>query len=168
MHTRLSLTLALSTALAAAASGCTSAPTILRGQNPASDSRVTPASYGMQPHLSEAVADHIHGTKISHYNVPTQGLWASASEATCPPSSDCPHCKGSPPVGQACPICQCEDHGHHHHFFHRGLIEDYPEHHFTYSYMRPKNLQYPPPHVPGGIVVYPYYTLKGPSDFFRD
>ena len=26
---------------------------------------------------------------------------------------------------------------------------------------------YPPPQVPGGAVMYPYYTLKGPSDFFR-
>ena len=169
MQTRLSLTLALSATLATAVSGCTSAPMVARGQNPGGDSGVTPTSYGTQPHLNEAMADHVHGTNISHYNVPMQGLWVSASEATCPPSADCPHCKGSPPNGQACPICQVEGDGHHHHLFNGpGLMEDYPEHHFTYAYMRPKNLQYPPPQVPGGIVVYPYYTLKGPSDFFRE
>jgi hypothetical protein len=168
MHTRVSLTLAVSAALALAASGCTTSPTIARGQNPASDPWVTPTSYGTQPHLHEAVADQIHGNTISHYNVPTQGMWISASEAACPPSHDCPHCKGSPPAGQACPVCQSQEEGHHHHLFTQGLMEDYPEHHFTYAYKRPKNLQYPPPQVPGGIVVYPYYTLKGPSDFFRE
>jgi hypothetical protein len=168
MHTHVSLILTVSAAWAVAASGCASSSAIARGQNPAGDSGVMQTSYGTQPHLREAVADHIHGTAISHYNVPTQGMWVSDSEATCPPSADCPHCKGAPPMGQACPICQCEDDAHHHHLFTRGLMEDYPEHHYTYAYKRPKNLQYPPPQVPGGIVVYPYYTLKGPSDFFRE
>lgn len=41
-----------------------------------------------------------------------------------------------------------------------------PTHHHTYDYKQPKNLVYPPQNQPAAAVVYPYYTLKGPSDFF--
>jgi hypothetical protein len=97
---------------------------------------------------------------------------------TCPPHAECPHCQGHPSAGQTCPFCQSsvsdpgagglhDPNG----LFGRGvqhLRQPYPQHHFTYSYKRPNNLVYPPPQVPGGAIVYPYYTLKGPSDFFRD
>lgn len=43
-----------------------------------------------------------------------------------------------------------------------------PQHYHSYSYQRPQNLSYPAPNAVGGSVVYPYYTHKGPSDFFRD
>lgn len=42
----------------------------------------------------------------------------------------------------------------------------WPQHHHTYEYRQPKNLVYPPHNQPAGVVVYPYYTCKGPSDFF--
>ncbi|MCH7687628.1 MAG: hypothetical protein IH899_13260 [Planctomycetes bacterium] len=42
----------------------------------------------------------------------------------------------------------------------------YPTHHHWYRYKPPRNLVYPPANQPGGVVVYPYYTLKGPDDFF--
>ncbi len=41
-----------------------------------------------------------------------------------------------------------------------------PTHHHTFDYRQPKNLTYPPQNQPAGVVVYPYYTCKGPSDFF--
>ena len=41
-----------------------------------------------------------------------------------------------------------------------------PTHHHTYDYRQPKDLLYPPQNQPAAAVVYPYYTLKGPSDFF--
>jgi len=41
-----------------------------------------------------------------------------------------------------------------------------PTHHHTYSYRPPKNLVYPPENQPAAIVQYPYYTVKGPTDFF--
>jgi len=96
---------------------------------------------------------------------------------TCPPANPaCPHCQGHPPHGQTCPQCQ-NGHGQHGHGLHGHglwnggnfdhLNQDYPQHHFTYGYNRPKNMLYPPPEVPGGAVTYPYYTHKGPSDFFR-
>ncbi|WP_417851471.1 hypothetical protein [Thalassoglobus sp.] len=43
----------------------------------------------------------------------------------------------------------------------------YPRHNYTYGYQRPKHLVYPQQNATGGAVVYPYYTHKGPSDFFR-
>ena len=37
---------------------------------------------------------------------------------------------------------------------------------YRYRYRAPKDLVYPPANQPAGVVVYPYYTLKGPDDFF--
>ena len=42
----------------------------------------------------------------------------------------------------------------------------WPTHHHTYDYRQPKDLTYPPQNQPAGVVVNPYYTCKGPSDFF--
>lgn len=43
----------------------------------------------------------------------------------------------------------------------------YPTHHHWHSYEAPRNLQYPASNVPPAVVVYPYYTVKGPDDFFK-
>ncbi len=48
-----------------------------------------------------------------------------------------------------------------------GDLNCYPRHNYTYGYQRPRNLVYPQRQATGGAVVYPYYTHKGPSDFFR-
>ncbi|MEX0726400.1 MAG: hypothetical protein WD065_09045 [Planctomycetaceae bacterium] len=42
-----------------------------------------------------------------------------------------------------------------------------PHHKHTYLYKRPE-LAYPPSNGPTGTVVYPYYTVKGPDDFFME
>lgn len=39
-------------------------------------------------------------------------------------------------------------------------------HNHSYQVRRPDNLSYPPAGMPGGVIVYPYYTHKGPDDFF--
>jgi hypothetical protein len=67
----------------------------------------------------------------------------------------CPACNGGMncPDG-GCPHCGC------------GCDHGCPDHYTTYSYKWPRNLVYPPPVLPAGMVQYPYYTLKGPSDFF--
>ncbi len=57
------------------------------------------------------------------------------------------------PNGAECPMCAPDN-------FHA------PTHHHTYDYRQPQNLVYPPQNQPAGTVVYPYYTHKGPSDFF--
>ena len=41
-----------------------------------------------------------------------------------------------------------------------------PTHHHTWEYHAPQNLLYPPDNAPNAIQQYPYYTVKGPSDFF--
>jgi hypothetical protein len=181
MKTSVCLSLAACGLLAIAA-GCGTAPTVTRGQEPLSDPFVRPASYGTQPHLWEAVAD-ADNTRIDHYeepgNEPTGAPYYGPANycppqngSYCPPSAECPHCQGCPAPGSTCPFCQCEDPSHRHfdglrNHVHQHFQQQYPQHHFTYSYHRPNNLVYPPPQVPGGAVVYPYYTLKGPSDFFR-
>lgn len=189
MKTRVCLGLALCAVLAGVTSGCSSTPLVARGQSPLPDPFVRPAGYGAQPDLHDAVHGGFHATKVDHYNVPMNDPyhptpahwhWSSHSGAcptggsctrNCPPDPGCPHCHGHPNGTEPCPFCQCEDpdddgtgdpncHWNH-------LHRPYPQHHFTYAYKRPHNLVYPPPQVPGGAVVYPYYTLKGPSDFFR-
>lgn len=37
---------------------------------------------------------------------------------------------------------------------------------YRYRYKAPQNLRYPAANQPAGVVVYPYYTVKGPDDFF--
>ncbi len=39
-------------------------------------------------------------------------------------------------------------------------------HNHSYQIRRPNDLSYPQPNMPGGVTVYPYYTHKGPDDFF--
>ena len=41
-----------------------------------------------------------------------------------------------------------------------------PSHHHTWDYRPPQDLKYPPQNQPPAVVQYPYYTLRGPTDFF--
>lgn len=34
------------------------------------------------------------------------------------------------------------------------------------TFVAPQNLKYPPQNVPPTVIQYPYYTLRGPTDFF--
>jgi hypothetical protein len=70
--------------------------------------------------------------------------------------SGCPECQ----YGQACPTGGCRHCG----FGCRPL----PHHYQTYQYNWPNNMVYPTTGVPAGIVQYPYYTLRGPTDFFMN
>ncbi|MBM4076744.1 MAG: hypothetical protein FJ267_14040, partial [Planctomycetes bacterium] len=69
--------------------------------------------------------------------------------------------------------CECGGRGCHH----CGLIPDlggslghgpngFPTHYQTYGYHWPQNMVYPNAQVPAGMVQYPYYTFRGPTDFF--
>ncbi|MFH5803124.1 hypothetical protein [Alienimonas sp. DA493] len=89
----------------------------------------------------------------------------------CPPHG-CPTCFGVPGL----PMCPpCGLFGRAHGAFHHGGTF-VPEHRYEYSYDAPKGLLYPPgadPRVPGKmgpmpVVQYPYYTTKGPDDYFHD
>jgi hypothetical protein len=61
----------------------------------------------------------------------------------------CPH-------GNGCPVCPQ----------HHGFDVWRPTHHHTWDYNAPKGLTYPDQNQPPATVQYPYYTVKGPSDFF--
>ncbi len=39
-------------------------------------------------------------------------------------------------------------------------------HYHTFEYKAPKDLRYPDPNQSPPVVQYPYYTLRGPTDFF--
>lgn len=67
----------------------------------------------------------------------------------------CPHCQ----FGNACPADGCQHCGH-------GCLHKFPHHYQTYQYDWPQNQVYPTQGVPSGVVQYPYYTLRGPTDFF--
>jgi hypothetical protein len=43
----------------------------------------------------------------------------------------------------------------------------YPTHHHHFDYDPPRDLVYPAANVPPATIVYPYYTCKGPDDFFK-
>ncbi len=41
-----------------------------------------------------------------------------------------------------------------------------PTHVNSFYYKPPANLRYPMPNTPAAVIQYPYYTCKGPDDFF--
>lgn len=63
----------------------------------------------------------------------------------------CPNCQ----YGQACPPSGCQSCGH-----------NCPKHVTSYNYKWPQNAVYPPANQPPAMVQYPYYTFRGPTDFF--
>lgn len=72
-------------------------------------------------------------------------------------STGCPACeygRGCPQGG--CQHCGCQGCG----------PGGCPQHYQTYQFNWPQNSVYPANEVPAGMVQYPYYTLRGPTDFF--
>ncbi len=65
----------------------------------------------------------------------------------------CPHCQ----YGNSCPADGCP---------HCSLGKDKPTHYTTYGYKWPQNMVYPQYGAPAAAVQYPYYTFRGPTDFF--
>ena len=75
----------------------------------------------------------------------------------------CPTCQGGFPATGSLPFQHVLSHGtngvgagHGHH----------PTHYNWFSYEQPRNLVYPPANQPAAVIQYPYYTVKGPDDFF--
>lgn len=155
-----------------AATGCAGSGTVVRGQSPVvvgeSDGPLigTAPGYGDKPKLKHAkkhdfrVLDYHRDHVLGHDNGQYSGVEAYYPDhqmrvyETDGYGAGCPACDGGmscPPGG--CPHCGC-GHGHC-----KGNKH-------TYQYKWPENLVYPPPVLPAGMVVYPYYTLRGPTDFF--
>lgn len=60
------------------------------------------------------------------------------------------------PAWGDCPTCPCPPN-----------VEVWrPTHHHTWEYNPPQGLTYPQANQPPAVVQYPYYTVKGPTDFF--
>ena len=123
--------------------------------------RVTPAGFQptrmaqhqdefMAPRPHEGVVDHFANTQTNYYSGANGDgqLGAYGPGAGCQPGGCQPG--GCQPGGGCGRDGDCN-----------------PKHTYTYSYSRPNNLVYPQQNMPAGATVYPYYTHKGPSDFFQ-
>lgn len=169
-----------------AVAGCSQSPYTVRGQSPVAPPGV-PVAPGapIAPPLADNPAAPVIGSApgygetiqhpkkhrdfkafANHYNPQfnSGNGWYSGVEDQYPNhqkhvydvgGTGCPACQGGTcyPDG-GCPHCGC------------GCGHKHPDHYQTYSYKWPKNLVYPPPVLPAGMVQYPYYTLRGPTDFF--
>ncbi len=166
--------------LIAAGVGCSSTDALIRGQSPdagvarAADFRVAPVIRAQSPDRRlPATPRPSHNTRlVSHEGLPVSNGMVSDGTAIgtyppgyCPPDgSYCPPGHGGICLpGIPCPGIPCPAP-------HLGLTGS------TYTYRDPGVPVYPPgtgpaltgPGSPGAVVQYPYYTTKGPDDFFLD
>jgi hypothetical protein len=70
----------------------------------------------------------------------------------------CQYCNG-----QGCPHCHGNGYGN---GYGNGGGQWAPTHLYAHKYQIPQGMVYPQNPTPGAITVYPYYTHKGPDDFF--
>ncbi|MBX3439245.1 MAG: hypothetical protein KF861_17270 [Planctomycetaceae bacterium] len=130
-----------SAAIMLVACGCTAPQATTRGQSPHhGQTSVIPASHGNLA-TTQYPAHDAHAYSTSYHS--TSGFPGYDGAMGCPQG----------PCGNGC--------GH-------GCGHGCPHNYHSYSYSRPSDLVYPAAGTPGGAIVYPYYTHKGPSDFFRD
>ena len=137
--------------------GCSSQQALIRGQDPF-DSRGA-----IQHAFAETSASE--RPKLQQVNYSTMAAYGGYGGGQyCPPSncppSHCPpgHCHGYCMHGvlsHLCGICACLHWPHHH-----------TTQSFSGDYNDPHLFVYPPPQQPPAVVQYPYYTVRGPSDFF--
>lgn len=81
------------------------------------------------------------------------GGYHTAHGAACP-SGNCQHGHGHGAHGQHCaPGTNCN-------------IPFHPVHRNFHTYSAPQGLMYPPENASPAMYQYPYYTLRGPTDFF--
>ena len=152
------------------ASGCMTVSPTVRAQSP--DGEIQQTAHYNQPvkAAADAMADcyhEHHATSVTYYGPNHHG-----HGAYCPPGygghqGHFGHHGGFGHHGQnACPSGHCPS-GHCPGQYGGNELNWYPHHGFSYSYEVPNDLRYPQANAVGGAVVYPYYTHKGPSDFFR-
>ncbi|WP_437185668.1 hypothetical protein SH668x_002781 [Planctomicrobium sp. SH668] len=152
---------------ATAMTGCQTfnAP-VVRGQSPSVPASPNTRTLYHTPIRSAAdeaqdIYHEHHNTTTYHYNDRLAGGPASSYGQNCPPNAQGGgfHTSGAyQGYGENCPPGQ------------RGCRNGYGHDKFSYAYQVPNDLVYPPSGPTGGLggaVVYPYYTLRGPSDFFR-
>ena len=158
-----------------ACTGCSAQQSIIRGQNPsggtgaiqqafaefgATDSnRIQPINYAAP--VTATGWNHGHGAYGPPSHCPPAGHgYCPPGHGHCPPGH-CPpgHCMHGV-LGHLCTICHPL----------LGHLHGWPWHRTTHSYSDryndPHEFVYPPAHQPPAVVQYPYYTLRGPTDFF--
>ncbi|HEX6987066.1 MAG TPA: hypothetical protein VF170_16930 [Planctomycetaceae bacterium] len=166
--------------LLAAGVGCSSTDALIRGQSPdgagvarAADFAAPPVIRAQSPDRAAALRPKpSHNTKlVSHEGVPVSSGTLADGTVVGHPSGYCPPDGAYCPPGHhgvcmpgiPCPGIPCPAP-------HLGLTGH------TYTYRDPGVPVYPPgtgpaltgPGSPGAVVQYPYYTTKGPDDFFLD
>ena len=161
MNTRTAFGLAMCL-LAPAVTGCINYPCAVRGQSPAYDPSCPPG-YGPAEMGGQMYPGHmggqVHGGHMGGYGYAGDGGYAPRFQDRL----------GY--YGQHLGNTLIPQHDHMGHYTTGGSHDYrgpgwYPTHHHFYTYRREDDLVYPPAQTPGAVVQYPYYTHRGPTDFF--
>ncbi len=105
---------------------------------------------------------------FASYGSPMEGGWDSCDaggmscdcqSGACPPGAMCP------PGAGACPTGSCRGGKCHGQCLN---LPFHPVHRNFHSYQVPRGLSYPQDDAPPASYQYPYYTTRGPTDFFME
>lgn len=136
--------------------GCAQSPGLIRGQNPPgyADNSIHPTQPGTWIHSNNGMP-FPYNNRVADYlqHRTTNGLPGNGMPGNCP---DC-YGNGQGPHWDGTKWCYNDGTTYH------GWG---PTHTYQHQYKVPRNLSYPDANTPAGVVVYPYYTHKGPDDFF--
>ncbi|MBW3539691.1 MAG: hypothetical protein KY476_05420 [Planctomycetes bacterium] len=117
-------------------------------------------------HFIAATHEHLHHHQSS-------AVWLQGQGGGCPTCGGhgCPACAGPYAGAHGAPgAAGAYGQGFYGTWKNHGVYDPgdgwYPTHHHWFRYNHPQGLVYPPPNQPPAVVQYPYYTTKGPDDFF--
>lgn len=158
--------------------GCGQSKQLVRGQSPSTavtadnQGPIIGSAPGYAEQLNNHQAKHSHKDFVAHgfrdnnfgyeggYYAGPNGYYTDHDRTytTGASAGGCPACE----YGQGCPQGGCPHCGFKNNCGPGGC----PQHYQTYRFNWPQNMVYPPNEVPAGMVQYPYYTSRGPTDFF--
>ena len=144
--------------------------TTVRGQGPENNGPII----GSAPGYGDLIKSPYKGRHDHHDFKPSAGIsrasagyeggfyapdgdYTQANQPYTVDPNGCPQCDN----GQQCPQRGCRRCGRG-----CGYQNGMPQHVQTYQFDYPQNMVYPQQGPPAGMVQYPYYTLRGPTDFF--
>lgn len=143
--------------------GCSASPGIIRAQSPSEGTAGQTAVINAAAYSDGSPAQYQQVGLSSFQNI------SHGYEQSCSPGGGCP------PGGYCGPNGDCNDDCH------EGCLgceccrkDWYPTHYHKFTYaipwngwaISPSQLSYPPQNQPAAVVQYPYYTVRGPTDFF--
>ena len=134
--------------------GCATSPSLIRGQNPAAP----PAPAAIED-ISPVSANTGEDLPFPFDKPPAQMMRTHIQQHAIGHPQYCPDCykAGQRPHWDGEKWC-----------YNDGTV--YwgwaPKHMYQHMYKIPRNMAYPQNPTPGAVTVYPYYTHKGPDDFF--